>query len=190
MNYFWRIGVKNILVAPISKTRRAVNNKLDEISVREYIKAFMNILSIAREKNIKISNSCFEYLKSKRIYVCGAMSCKTMTVTTEGNLTACFEVMDEDDPLFNVFNIGRVEKGKGVKIFRKRITILKHRNVENMKTCVDCFGKYFCAGGCGVRNLRTTGNLMEVSEYECKKNKEILKIIFEILWNNSASIKN
>lgn len=84
---------------------------------------------------------------------CGGGRARYIWVTHEGYVTACFEVLERDDPRSDIFFIGSYDSNK--KSFRfdlERLDILQKRRVQNLSCCADCVAKWHCAGDCMAKS--------------------------------------
>jgi uncharacterized protein len=81
---------------------------------------------------------------------CGALA-DNFYITPDGHVTSCTEVSSADDPLAQIFFIGRYEPGHGFIFFEERRNVLQARTVNNLEQCKCCIAKWHCAGGCAVK---------------------------------------
>jgi uncharacterized protein len=78
----------------------------------------------------------------------------SFNVTTDGDVTACFEVIDRDDPRERTFIFGAYDETGGDFVFdEQRIAGLRRLTVREAERCQRCFSKYHCAGDCPSKRL-------------------------------------
>jgi radical SAM protein with 4Fe4S-binding SPASM domain len=78
---------------------------------------------------------------------CTATS-NALIVTTDGELTACYEVFDHSHILAEDFIIGRIDLTQGVVLYPDKRENLQKKISDNRHACEDCFCYYHCAGDC------------------------------------------
>jgi uncharacterized protein len=77
------------------------------------------------------------------------------SITPDGLVSACYEACWEGAAHADRLIIGRYDPDTdGFIIDEGRLARLRHRNINNLENCRDCFCKYACAGDCPVRNWR------------------------------------
>jgi uncharacterized protein len=78
---------------------------------------------------------------------CTATS-NALIVTSDGELTACYEVFDHSHPLADDFIIGRIDISDGLVLYPgKRNRLLEKININRLN-CKECFCYFHCAGDC------------------------------------------
>lgn len=76
------------------------------------------------------------------------------TITAKGDVTACYEVCDGNDPRSDVFLFGRYNADTGRFDFdAQKLARLGRLRVQNMAHCNDCFCRWHCAGDCSAKLL-------------------------------------
>ncbi|MDR0914518.1 MAG: thioether cross-link-forming SCIFF peptide maturase [Oscillospiraceae bacterium] len=95
----------------------------------------------------------------KRILGCGSGS-EYMAVTPTGELYPCHQfVGDKDFALGDVWN--------GVKNF-DIIDKFKKSSLYSKPQCGDCWGKFYCSGGCAANAYHSCGDINGIYEFGCK----------------------
>jgi uncharacterized protein len=84
---------------------------------------------------------------------CGGGRARYLWVTHDGNVTACFEVLEREDPRSDLFFIGSYDAERGSFSFDlERLAVLQKRRVQNLPCCGDCIAKWHCAGDCMAKS--------------------------------------
>lgn len=87
----------------------------------------------------------------------------SFTVTSEGYVTACYEVCEKSDPRSERYFYGSFDENAGCYVFdQQKMDALGRLNVENMDNCRDCFCRWHCAGDCSAKLL----GMKEPEEHE------------------------
>lgn len=109
---------------------------------------------------------------SVKKYYCGGCGFN-MVILPNGEITTCVEVSRPNDPFLPIFKIGQV-CGETCEISQLQINKLRDRTIKKMPECTQCFARKFCAGGCPVKSLRTSGSIFEHGEnIQCKITKKV-----------------
>ena len=125
---------------------RAQGRDLAIDDVDTFVDTFMDVYRYARNNGRNIHYSAARpYLITNKF--CAATE-NAMILTSEGELTACYEVFDHSHLLADDFIIGKIDTNHGIVLYPgKRETLLeKIRN--NRNSCKNCFCYYHCAGDC------------------------------------------
>ena len=81
-------------------------------------------------------------------------STPSFNVTTDGDLTACFEVTSRRDPRAETFIYGRYDADdRSFVVDADRLATLRRLTVQDAPRCGRCFAKYHCAGDCPSKRL-------------------------------------
>ncbi len=191
MTYFANIGVNHILFEPLYQAGRAIGN-LEVIppTMEELVEALPLVFDLARSKGLTVGRSCYRFMRDKRQYHCGAFSGSCMAVTPQGEITSCFEITGKESELSGELLIGKIDmKNNQLILDHKKIAYLRERNSEKLLECSSCFAKHICAGGCGVRALRSNGTINSVDNFECEFSKRTLEHLIYRIWQNSQNNK-
>jgi uncharacterized protein len=90
-------------------------------------------------------------------HFCGA-SRDNFCLSTEGNVTSCFEAFGEDDPQAGVFFYGRpAADGAGYEFDQTALDHLRAQAVEKRAHCRGCFARWSCGGDCYYKWVAATG---------------------------------
>ncbi len=151
--------------------------------VGDFVETFMDAFDLAKKKGKNISYS------AARPHLITNMFCKAtsnaLIVTSDGELTACYEVYDRSHPLAEDFIIGRLDKGKGIELYPEKREKLLNKIDDNRNNCKDCFCYFHCAGDCPPKAFFAHQNN---DKFRCKVTRAITKeLILERLIENNGS---
>jgi uncharacterized protein len=116
------------------------------------------------------------------IMACGSPF-STMVVTPEGNLVACFEVVNASHPLAGMTTLGRITH-EGVQIDEEAREHLRQKIEERRASCRDCSCYWTCAGDCLIRYFNPELNSHLQHGVRCELNRILLR---EILLKHIAA---
>ncbi len=174
MEYFKRLGVSRVLLQPVFPSGRAGGTVFDEPGIRPNVKtlvdAFLQALDFAKANGMRISNSSYDsLLTGKAGSYCGAAGGRTMTVTHEGDISACYEVVDRTSTAASVFIIGRLDPTTRTPLMDPTKSMaIRERATGRIEKCRSCFARYVCAGGCPEKAYLATNDLLGIDEYSCQ----------------------
>lgn len=81
-------------------------------------------------------------------HFCG-VSQDNFSLSTSGNVSACYEVFSEDSKNADVFFYGKFnDQSKQYQFDVERLNRLRNLAVQNREYCQNCFAKWSCAGDC------------------------------------------
>jgi uncharacterized protein len=84
---------------------------------------------------------------------CGGGRARYLWLTHDGNVTACFEVLERDDPRSDMFFMGHYDhQSRSFRFDLERLAALQKRRVQNLPSCADCVAKWHCAGDCMAKS--------------------------------------
>ncbi len=122
--------------------------------------------------------------RERRVTGCGA-GYEYLAVTPEGTIYPCHQLVGQGD-----FNLGTIldspsDTTPGVSQHgQKHVDILKRQNiarkfyhsrVPNKESCIKCWARYLCGGGCHAGALASTGDMLNPDPLACR----IMKIRLE-----------
>ena len=106
-------------------------------------------------------------------------------VSPAGNVSACHEVADEQQPWADRFFYGRPSAADSGYDFDEPVyTFLRSQTVEHREHCRDCFAKWNCAGDCYHKSLHADSGEFEGAG-RCEISRELTKD--QLLENIAAS---
>jgi uncharacterized protein len=137
---------KSFQVEPVYNQGRAADAGMTIQDVDKFVGIFMDIHQSAREKGRSVHySSARPHLITNTF--CTATS-NALIVTSDGNLTACYEVFDHSHLLADYFIIGKIDPKEGASLFPEKRENLLKKISENRESCNECFCYYHCAGDC------------------------------------------
>ncbi len=100
----------------------------------------------------------------------------SFALSPDGNVSSCYEVFSEDNPLANFFFYGEPEKAAGK--FRFNLPVLNNlRNlaVQHREFCQGCYAKWTCAGDCYHKALTVSDDGEFHGSDRCHITRELTK---------------
>ena len=94
----------------------------------------------------------------KRLSGCGSGH-DYLAVSPEGDLYPCHQFVGEEDYKMGTVYTG-IEKPEIAERFQKS-------NVLTKPTCMKCWARFYCSGGCHANNIRYGGSINEPYEFGC-----------------------
>ena len=112
---------------------------------------------------------------------CGA-SGENFYITPDGFVTSCTEVSSMDEPLANIFFIGKFDHElKKFVFWNERMKFLSSRTVSRMTNCQHCVAKWHCAGGCPAKAAHS-GDIFSTTQLDdCKIARELTEYYIKAL---------
>ena len=117
-----------------------------EVFAREFLRAE----ELLADKVSLVYSACRD---SNDMTFCSAPS-GGFTVTSEGLVSACYEVCEDSNPCAGRFVYGRWD-GTRFVYDEEKLAALRTLTVDRMPYCKDCFCKYSCSGDCPAKLLGT-----------------------------------
>lgn len=101
-------------------------------------------------------------------------ACRALIVTTEGEITVCFEAFGREHPLSNGFIVGSYQGNGAFSVDPKKLDRHFCRQVQEIAHCNDCFCRWHCAGDCAIK---TSPEGQFQSTDRCHVNRELTKFL-------------
>lgn len=187
IKYLGGLGIKKIHLEPlfpygrfykVTKFGEESNNLVYSPKGKEFLGKFLKAMDTAKLLGIKILNGHLLNFTRGVGYFCGAASARAMTVTHDGFLTGCLEVVDQKDKDFNTFLLGKyTSEEHGFEIYQEKIKMMQKRHADLLPQCKTCYARYHCAGGCSVKAVRASGNFLNVDDPYCIFTKALIPIL-------------
>jgi uncharacterized protein len=153
---------------------------LDDIDT--FVDAFMNVHHFAKEKGKSVHYSSARPHLTTNTF-CTATS-NALIVTSDGELTACYEVFDRSHILAEDFIIGRIDLKEGVVLYPGKREHLLERISANRNSCKSCFCYYHCAGDCPPKAFIAHHNK---DEFRCSVTRAITReLILDMMETNNG----
>jgi uncharacterized protein len=144
--------VHTVHLEPLFQCGRSVRSGLRPPSPERFVKAYRECRSAAAEAGVELAYSGAR--QSSLCHTFCQVSLPSFNVTTEGDVTACYEVTGRDDPRAGVFVYGRHDAATRSFVFdTERVAALRRLTVDQAPRCARCFAKYHCAGDCPSKRL-------------------------------------
>lgn len=143
--------LKTIHLEPLFVCGRSIGNGLRPPSPERFVEVFRACREEARRHGVELA-----YSGSRQSLSCSfcQASKPSFNVTTEGDVTACYEVTGRDDPRATTFVYGAYDPQRRSFIFdAERVAVLQRLTVNDAPRCARCFAKYHCAGDCPAKRL-------------------------------------
>ena len=144
--------IHTVHLEPLFLCGRSVVSGLQAPSAERFVRAYRECRQAAAEAGVDLT-----YSGARQSSLCHAfcqVSLPSFNVTTEGDVTACYEITGRDDPRAGVFIYGRHDAAAGAFVFdAERVAALRRLTVDEAPRCARCFAKYHCAGDCASKRL-------------------------------------
>ena len=141
-----------------------------------FIKGALQAQQIAAQYGKKIVVSLAqETFPNTRDEFCGLTS-PNFSITLDGKVTACYEVMKVTDSRSDMYFYGKYNKlTRCFEFNTERIKKLVCLTTENIDRCKNCFAKWQCAGDCQSRWFDSeTGELIKGEDFRCRVNRALV----------------
>jgi uncharacterized protein len=145
----YRLGT--IHLEPLFVCGRSIHNGLRPPEAERFVEVFRACREEAASHGVDVT-----YSGARRSLSCSfcQASKPSFNVTTEGDVTACYEVTGRDDARAGTFFYGRHERERRSFVFdAERVASLRRLTVASAPRCARCFAKYHCAGDCPAKRL-------------------------------------
>jgi uncharacterized protein len=140
----------------------------------EFIAGYRRAQAVAAQHGRAISYSAAR-LESLTNHFCGITQ-DSFALSPDGNVSACYEVFSEDNPLSDLFFYGRPEgSGAGYRFDLPVLNQLRGQAVEHREFCRGCFAKWHCAGDCYHKSLTVNGRGEFAGSDRCHITRELTK---------------
>jgi len=137
---------------PLFQCGRSLGSGLRVPAAERFVRAYRECRRAAAEAGVELA-----YSGARQGSLCHAFCqvCQpSFNITTEGDVTACYEVTGRDDPRAGVFIYGRHDAAGRTFVFDdERVAALRRLTVDEAPRCARCFAKYHCAGDCPSKRL-------------------------------------
>jgi uncharacterized protein len=144
--------LKTIHLEPLFVCGRSLGNGLRPPSAQRFIEVFRACREVAVAHGVDLA-----YSGARRASLACSfcqVSLPSFNVTTEGDVTACYEVTGRDDARAGTFVYGRHDAASRSFVFDEaRVAALRRLTVNDAPRCARCFAKYHCAGDCPSKRL-------------------------------------
>ncbi len=143
--------LKTIHLEPLFVCGRSIGNGLQPPGGEQFVEVFRACREEAGRQGVELTYSGAR--QSVSCSFCQA-SKPSFNVTTEGDVTACYEVTGRDDVRAGTFVYGSYDPARRSFVFdAERVAALRRLTVNDAPRCGRCFAKYHCAGDCPAKRL-------------------------------------
>jgi uncharacterized protein len=145
-------ALSHVHLEPLFVCGRSVGGGLRPPDPERFVEVVRACRDYACRRDVKVAYSGARQ-SSLTSSFCQA-STPSFNVTTEGDLTACYEVTGRHDPRAETFIYGSHQAASGSFVFDEaRLAALRRLTVHDAPRCAHCFAKYHCAGDCPSKRL-------------------------------------
>ncbi|MBR0104446.1 MAG: SPASM domain-containing protein, partial [Firmicutes bacterium] len=175
VEYFYNIGVKNVIFSPCYNYGRTTDSRIVP-NPANYVQNYMEAIQFAYKHGMRLSSNSFRYPGK---HYCGALAGFNIALTTDNYISTCYEVVDKkSDPTGN-FIVGEMNNGE-INFYLNKIENLKAVEEEDYnKKCRACSYHLLCRGGCPVKLARNSvdslNNLCAITKSLAPKMLEFLR---------------
>jgi len=164
-----------IHLEPVFRCGRCAVEGVPSPSIEEFLSVFRVARDIADQRGIHLYYSGARFPNIATIF-CQAAG-MSFTVVADGNVTACYEVADSDDPRAATFFFGRYDDAAGAFVFDPdKLKNLARLTVDKIPFCRDCLCKYHCAGDCPAKRMAAFDDGLPVAASgRCRITQELTK---------------
>jgi len=156
------LGVRKIHFEPLFACGRCRTTSTLVPERKDFLSNFKKCLDIVQSTNTELFCSAVR-LDTLTSRFCGALD-QNFYITPDGYVTACTEVSSKEEPLSDLFFIGKYDEEKKAFVFwNERKDYLSKREVTNIQHCQGCIAKWHCAGACPVK-AAYHGNIFDPSQ--------------------------
>jgi uncharacterized protein len=144
--------LKTVHLEPLFVCGRSLGNGLRPPSAERFVEVFRACREYASHHDVEVAYSG-AHQSSLACSFCQA-SRPSFNITTEGDVTACYEITGRDDPRAETFIYGSHDPARRSFVFDEaRVAALRRLTVNDAPRCARCFAKYHCAGDCASKRL-------------------------------------
>ncbi len=165
---------RSIQVEPVFIVGRALSNAVGAINPDDFIEQFRKSARLAKSHNVnlKYSGARFHSLTNQFCKV----SNDSLSITSDGIATSCFEVAEVADTRSELFCYGKVNIERNtIDVDINKIGKLRTLSVEHKTHCDNCFCKWHCAGDCPAKQSLIGDPWNPVNSPRCHINRELTK---------------
>jgi uncharacterized protein len=173
---------RSFQVEAVYNQGRAIGSGLTIDDIRSFTDIFMDVSQYANAmgKNLHYSAARPHLITNT---FCTATS-NALIVTSDGELTACYEVFDHSHPLAEDFIIGRIDINDGIVLYPDKRKYLLEKINDNRIACKDCFCYYHCAGDCPPKAFLSHLNN---DQFRCEITRTITReLIIDLIAENKG----
>ncbi len=171
------IDVDRFYYGTVNNYGRAAQSEYCEPEAAAFISSLIESQNIAQSYGKRvIACSAQDNFPNIAYEYCGA-TVPIFGLTKSGRITACPEVISEDDARKDIFWYGKFDPvhRKFIMDSEKIIQLVSYQAKDTTK-CIDCFAKFQCAGDCRARWYSyETGKQILDEDFRCTVNRQLVE---------------
>lgn len=171
-------GLDRYHLGPVMDAGRSLETGYCEPTSSEFLSGYNDACEVAQEYGKRmVCSLALETFPNIRHHYCG-VSDPNFSITVEGKVTSCLEVIYADDPRSKAFHYGEyVPRDDSFRFDFEKIQELRNLHVTNLEGCKDCFARWHCAGDCQARlhDPITGESHCNMPDFRCEVNRDLLK---------------
>ena len=181
------LGVSKIHFEPLFACGRCRTTSTLVPEINDFVSNFKKCINIVQSTNTELFCSAVR-LDTLTSRFCGALD-QNFYITPDGYITSCTEVSSKEEPLSDLFFIGKYDKEKEDFVFwNDRKNNLSKREVTNIQHCQGCVANWHCAGACPVKAAHH-GNIFDPSQLaNCEISRELTEHYLICLAHGQSNI--
>ncbi len=181
-----KLGVKVIKIEPMLATAISRGSKSLMPNPIKYADALLDTIRFVADTDMDMKIDTAYFSAPSESPFCG-MGYGNKTITPEGLITACVEVVRSSDPYAEQVIYGKMTD-KGMFFDAQKLETLKSVNPTSTEACEACNLRLICHGGCPMANIWQTGFKPSRSIFTCAVEKRLLpNLLLEIATNPRVS---
>jgi uncharacterized protein len=183
VKYISSLGAKEIHIKPVHYSGNSRTGKRLVPDAKVFAENISKTLNkIIEEKiEVKLVNS-FD-IKPSTGYYCRSCAGKALTITPEGDISACVEIAHRNEKYSDLFFLGNTINE--FNIDPDKLHLFRKLHYMNYVKCKNCNIKKLCLGGCPLEAVWDSNDLFTPSEYRCKLNSILYPQLLKAVYYNN-----
>ena len=140
----------------------------------EYVDGVLDAIDEASRLGIWIISSPYMNLLTPSTYFCTTMGSDKQLHTPDGMISACYRAQSRRTRHGAFLYGAYVPQSGAFALHAERQAELRRISAHPRETCRSCHARFICAGGCPLRNLAETGDVLGVDEWSCRVKKQLI----------------
>lgn len=172
------LGIKHISLEPVVAKPQAVY-AFQEGDLPSIIEAYNRLGEQILQRRQKDDGFSFFHFNvaldqgpclPKRLSGCGA-GYEYVAISPEGDIYPCHQFVGQEQ-----YKMGSLLSEDPVALEQKIVEAFRTAHVFNKPSCLNCWARFACSGGCHAANTAFTGKLTEVYELGCELQRKRLEV--------------
>lgn len=180
--FFYQYFPKALIgIEPLQECGRCLTTNALAPDMQNYAEKMIEVLKIAKEKNIRIKTSFLRFKRSvEKLSFCGVNG-RNFVITPEGYVTGCTRLISKQDCKSKDFYYGYFDSTNKEFVFdAEKYDSLKKFVVDNIPECDNCFARFNCKGDCSVVKADYSDNFATTCSPRCDAIKTITLGMFKL----------